>query len=151
MCSTSSPGCLYCISPPYSLSPDSNGNCYFCQAANCVLCNSSNPSLCLYCTDGFVLLANGICSPMIACSNYTNTTCTQCQQLYVLGQNNLCVACTVTQGCSQCNVNNISECLSCQYGFFLSNGACNPCPPLCVNCNSTNCVSYSQNVDVING
>lgn len=149
VCSSSTPGCLYCAAP-YSLLP-SNGTCFVCMVPNCFICNETNLKVCFTCSSGYTLSSNG-CIPQLGCL-YTdiNGTCTTCNNLYALSNSGACLPCQVVQGCSACNVQNLTICTQCQPGFFLSNGTCSPCPPLCISCNATACFNYSSSVLIIGG
>ena len=92
---------------------------------------------------GVVIVNNTVmlCPP--GCSYCTNpTSCSSCQNGFVLDSNNFCNKCTGP--CKTCTTSELDTCLSCFNGFFLSSGSCLRCNDTCLTCSSpaaTDCSS----------
>jgi hypothetical protein len=99
--------CATCMFP-YSLNPNSNGQCYSCSDPNCKNCNFPEVSFCKTCVDGYTA-SNGVCV-------------------------DLCVQDT----CITCSSNNATQCTLCLPGYYitLADAQCMQCPnaPKCLSC-----------------
>lgn len=114
-CSSCSPtntsNCLTC-KIPYSLIPDSTGQCIRCFQDVCLQCDATNTSICLVCRNGSSLI-DGRCQP---CPSNCITCLLPVPPIPAL-------------------------CFQCSSGFTESNGTCVPCSPGCLSCfSSINCL-----------
>jgi hypothetical protein len=75
-----------------------------------------------------------LCPP--GCAVCTNpTSCSSCQNGFVLDANNFCIKCA--GNCKTCTTSELDVCLSCFNGFYLSTGTCLRCNETCLTCTSS--------------
>ncbi|KAL4453075.1 hypothetical protein ABPG74_015306 [Tetrahymena malaccensis] len=160
-------------------------SCFTClnQASNCTQCNKDQylfnnscqniqpPSY--YCEKQSNL--SYICSTKCqdtscqTCSNQDSKSCTACQQLYYLFQNQcyaqkpepaycnnyICTQCK-NPNCSDCSLISQDKCVKCQDNYYLFNGECYQFQPggtfcdqdkSCQQCSNSLCLECQQNVD----
>lgn len=106
----------------------------------CATCSSSSPSFCTSCLLGYVLDSTvGECVPDLSCN--TNSACQICPQGYIIQTNNTattakqtCLQCTSSSNCARCLSSNLTQCISCPEGSYLSSGICINCPNGCASC-----------------
>ena len=156
--------CSQCIAG-YVLAIASGGSisCVKCTVG-CSQCAEFSPSVCLSCTNGYYLNAQGTCTQCVAnCQQCSNIGCTSCASGYFLNSALACSANCVFP-CSTCSNINPTKCLSCFAGYSinqLSNtcqnvssclpAPCSVCPSgyslyagLCKPCSIANCGACTQ-------
>ncbi|EGR28264.1 leishmanolysin family protein, putative, partial [Ichthyophthirius multifiliis] len=146
-----------------------------CQG-NCKTCEKINSPLCITCKQGHLKQADNSCQntcamgskltqdsqqcvkPLVGCLQQKDSnTCITCDtaKRYRLGSDKQCTLCK--ENCSQCNPNNLSECLVCEGLKFKNHdsscvnlcpgasfysesiGKCQQCPQKCQNCDENGC------------
>lgn len=125
-----SPTCGKCTTGYFTVPSDGSWGGYI-ECGKCIAgCSGcSSFTSCTTCGTGLVNV-NGICSCSSSTSYYSATTktCTTCP-LAITG----CVTCTA--------VGAATTCVSCNTGFFLTNGTCTACQTNCLSCSITTCSS----------
>lgn len=126
-------GCQSCLSG-FFLTPSltCSVNCQL----PCATCSANSPTKCSSCIAGYFYNSMSYsCSPQPTCAG----ACSVCPIGYLL-QNGNCLQCS-TPNCQLCNSNNLTQCVSCSPGYYLSSksNVCNPCQSQCSTClrNST--------------
>ena len=103
--------------------------------------------MCLSCAVGYVI-NNGTCQTDIklGCLIYdNNASCVACQNGYALRNDGVCIKCA--SNCpAKCDPQNITKCLSCMTGYYLSGFDCKLCPVGCSVCTAdgkcSSCISF---------
>lgn len=141
-CSIVIPNCLTCdsatitcsdCSPPYYLS----GGSPVCAACplECTSCTSS--TFCTYCIAGYDLVPDVPATPTQQSCQCISTACTI-----------TCPAAFPTIPCSSCDLTN---CLSCQPGYYWTPYTCTACPSTCTSCSASDCFTCIPTLTLING
>ena len=116
--------CMLCLQG-YTIS---EGGCVPCQVG-CLICSIDNLLSCIQCAPGYTLNSNKICQTSGNCPqnclNCSTLGCSTCLQGYYLNQDRLCQLPCETP-CSTCIVSDVSSCISCVVGYFLSGSSCLP-------------------------
>lgn len=108
---------------------------YPCNVDNCQVCSFTN--FCGLCNNNFMLQINittskPYCQPVACnvpnCLNcYQANVCATCNATFYVAPNGTCLSgtapTTCTPGCAACNQ---TQCLLCNFGYNLQNGACFP-------------------------
>lgn len=141
--------CLTCIFP-YSVNPNTNGQCYTCTDYRCTNCNFPNVNFCNACIPGFNVTSGGTCANSCpqqecqSCSTTNSSQCSSCIPGYYVDQNSAqCTLCAYAPRCMTCVANQPTICIKCANGFYLnSNSSCSACPLFCATCSSaTTCIT----------
>lgn len=120
--------CIRCIEG-YVLSSDES-KCSIACSSSCATCDSTDPNKCTGCFAGTQLNeSTSTCSQNISCTS--TSTCLGCPQGYVLNEKK-CYQCNYTDSnCIACTYQNLNNCASCKYGYYLKSGGCEICSGNC--------------------
>lgn len=125
-----SQGCMACA-PGYYISP--NSTCIPICLPPCASCQLNSTSICTSCLLGYTYNpTTNSCTPQT--TNCTNGSCYYCPINYA-NINNICTQCS-SEFCARCNPSDLSSCLTCINGYYLSAGSCVLCPRNCASCTS---------------
>ncbi|ELP90573.1 hypothetical protein EIN_020220 [Entamoeba invadens IP1] len=147
---------LFCLNTFYI----NNSICLKCNQKNenWVICTNSMPTKCSpkfllssegncvtsSCEQNEIKEANGKCTiPISNCESVLNSKCVLCKEEYIKNSKNECQHFTTILEVDYCDIRNSSGCISCQFGYYLSDEKCLKCDDNCESClfNSTSCLS----------
>jgi len=144
-CSACTPNCIKCtpfgcVDCDVGYFLNRNFSCQLDCLNPCATCSNTNPFNCTSCLLGYVLNSTtGQCLANVECN--TGNRCQICPFGYILQTDNSnitatqnCIPCAISSNCARCSLTNLSQCLSCTDGLYLSKGVCIACQTSCAIC-----------------